>query len=544
MSIDNIIIRGREAFRQQEWIDAYSELSKADNSFSLEPEDLELLSMAAYLLGRYSESNDILARAHNAYLGSGKIERAIRCAFWLGLTLINKGESARGGGWISRAQSLLAQEKADSVEHGYLLLPMALKCLAEGNTKKAFAVFDESGKIGKQYNDPDLIAFSRLGKGQALVRQRESSGLAYLDEAMASVESGEVSAIVTGIVYCAVIETCLEIFDLQRAHEWTEALSNWCSSQPHMVPYRGQCLIRRSEIMLLHGTWIKAIEEAHRAIELLTEQNGEPAAGAAFYQLGELYRLQGDFQKAEEAYRQASKWGRKPQPGLALLRLVEGRIDDAKNSMQLAMGEAKDRKSRSRIIPAYVEVMLASNHVEEACSAANEMVVIADELNAPILHAMAAHAQGAVLLKQNDPHSALNKLRMAETVWKELDAPYDVARTRLLIGMACRLLGDEDTAGMEFEAARSIFHQLNAFPDKKRAEKCIRKKSSGKTHGLTPREIQVVQQIANGKSNKEIGNELFISERTVERHVSNIFAKLNVSSRSSVTAFAFKHQLV
>jgi DNA-binding NarL/FixJ family response regulator len=544
MGMERTVEKGREAFRLHEWQNAFTEFSKADKEALLEPDDIELHAKAAYLTGRTLECCNLLARAHNGFLANKEDELAIRCAFWLGFILLNKGEMARGGGWISRAQRMLEEGRLECVEKGYLLLPMALRNLSEGDAKAAYDIFDRAGKISEKFHDRDLMALSTLGRGQALVRQKDKNGVAYLDEAMAAVESGEVSAIVAGIVYCAVIETCLEIYDLRRAQEWTEVLSNWCDAQPQMVPYKGQCLTRRSEIMQLHGAWQKAIEEAHRACELLTKPTGEAAAGAAFYQLGELYRMRGDYGKAEEAYRQANNWGRKPQPGLALLRLAEGQTEMAKASIVLAVEEAKNPKTRSRILPAYIDIMLAATKPEEARNATDELKEIAEELDAPILHAIAAYAEGAVFLKEGDSITALEKLRTAASLWEKIKIPYETARTRLLIGLACREIGDEDTAEMEFQAAQSVFTQLQAIPDKLKTDKLIRTGNLRKPHGLTSRERQVICLIANGKSNKEIANELYISERTVERHVSNIFSKLNVSSRSSATAYAFKHKLV
>ena len=545
MGTEKALDQGRKAYQQQVWGEAYTLLSNADKEASLAPENLELLAVAAYLVGKFNECYDIWTRAHNDYLNNDNIVGAIRCAFWMGFTLLNKGESARGGGWIARARTLLEEGQLDCVERGYLLLPVALRCLGEGDPKGSLVNLEQAGKIGDRFRDPDLMTLTRLGRGQALVRLGSvREGATLLDEAMAAVDSGEVSPIVVGIVYCAVIETCLEIYDLSRAQEWTEALNDWCSSQPQLVPYRGQCLIRRSEIMQLHGTWSKAINEASRAIEYLTKPKGEPAASAAYYQLGELYRLRGDFIKAEEAYRQASKWGRKPQPGLALLRLAQGQVDVAKKSIESALNEARNIKMRARILPAYTEIMLTANDGDKAGIAANELIEIATGFNAPLMDAIAAHAEGAVSLSEGNNQDALEKLRHAWTIWEQLEAPYEIARVRFLIGKAYTKLGDGDTAALEFEAAWATFHELGAIPDIMRIDEYFDTKSSERTHGLSKRELEVLRLIANGKTNKAIANELFISERTVERHVSNIFDKLNVSSRSAATAYAYKKQLI
>jgi len=537
--------QGKKAFKQQAWGDAYSYLSASDQESPLSAQDIELLATAAYLMGKREEVYDLWTRAHNLYLTSRDVESAVRCAFWLGFILLNKGESARGGGWIARARNLVHANKLDCVEQGYLLLPLALQSLAGGDPKTSLSHFEAAGKAGDRFHDPNLVTLSRLGKGQALIRMSKvQEGVTFLDEAMANVDSGVVSPVVAGIVYCGVIETCVNIFDLNRAREWTHALSDWCASQPQLMPYRGQCLIRRSEIMQLQGEWKLAIEEARKASELLSKPKGEPASGAAFYQLGELYRLKGDFIKAEEAYNQASRWGRKPQPGLALLRLVQGQLDNAEMAITHARKEAKQLRIRSRVLPAYIEIMLRINKVKRAREAVNELIRIANDLDAPLIHAIAAQSEGSVLLAEGQTDLAVDRLQHAISIWESLEARHENARTHLLLGNAYRKTGDEDTAKMEYEAAAWTFRQLEATPEFNRVKTLISGNSTTQRLGLTPRELQVLRLIADGKANKEIAKELFISERTVERHVSNIFDKLDVSSRTAATAYAFKQQLI
>lgn len=545
MTIVNALDRGRKAFGNQAWRDAFADLSLADKETPLQPDDLEMLAIAAYLTGNSIVCNEVWSRAHNEYLTEGNIAGAARCAFWLGFTLLNKGEYARGGGWISKAGSLVDYDQLECVEQGYLLLPMALRALSDGDAERSYEKLEQIGEIANRFKDPDLKTLSRLGKGQALIRLGEiQTGVKCLDEAMAIVDSGVLSPIVVGIVYCAVIETCLEIFDLNRAQEWTGALNDWCTSHPHLVPFRGQCLTRRSEIMQMHGEWQDAIKEASHAVEILSKPKGEPAAGSAFYQLGELHRLHGDFIKAEEAYREANRFGRKPQPGLALLRLAQGRIDTAKTSIQQVMNEAKKLKIRSASLPAYIEIMIAAKDHENARDGVQELVKISNDLNAPLIKARAAYAEGSLLLSEGDAQKALECLVKAYSIWETLKSPYEAARTRVLIGMASREIGDEDTAIMELETALLTFSELNAISDITRVNEILRDKKIIKPSGLTKREMEVLQLIANGETNRNIASELYISERTVERHVSNIFNKLNVSSRSAATAYAYKQQLI
>jgi DNA-binding NarL/FixJ family response regulator len=538
--------RGREWYATRAWADAFGSLSRADEADPLGAEDLELLATSAYMLGRDDHVLSALERAHHAHLAAGEALRAVRSAFWLGINLVMQGEMSRATGWFGRAQRMLEREEEDCVERGYLLIPVLLQHAGAGDHAAAAATASDAADIGERFGDADLLVLAIHEQGFALVKQgRVEEGLGLLDEAMVAVTAGELSPIVTGLVYCNVIAGCQEMYELRRAQEWTTALTRWCEQQPDMVAHTGLCLVHRAEIMQLHGEWLEALEEARRAGERFAQRTGQEAdAAQAVYRQGEVHRLQGEFAAAEEAYREASRAGWEPQPGLALLRLTQGKADAAAAAIRRVLGETTARLKRAGLLPAHVEIMLAVGDTQEARTACRELDEISQGQGSGVLGAMAANARGTVELADGDPGDALVALRQAWQVWRELEAPYEAARARELVGLACRALGDDDAAAVELEAARDAFAALGAAPDLARVDALAASATPVEARGLTARELEVLRLVAAGESNREIASALVISEHTVARHVQNIFAKLGLSSRTAASAFAFEHDLV
>jgi DNA-binding CsgD family transcriptional regulator len=538
------IDRARDAFDRQAWSRAYEHLSMAAQVEPLEIEDLERLASAAFLLGRSEESSDVWARAHQECARLGEVARAARCAFWLAFSLLNNGELARGGGWVDRAQRLLDGRRLDCVEQGYLRYATSLRSVFSGDIDAAYTGFTQAGNMGERFRDAELTTLARIGEGRCLIYLGEMErGVALLDEAMVAVGAREVSPIAMGDAYCTVIDGCSEMFDVRRAHEWTAALGHWCDAQPELVLYRGICLVHRAEIMQLQGAWADALDELHDVDKRLAGGASDTVRAAAANLRGDLHRLRGEHEHAEAAYRSASEQGRDPQPGLALLRLAQGRLDAAQAAIRRVLHESDDPFTRARHILPYVEIVLAGQDVSAARTAADELATFASTMNQPYLRALSAQVTGTVLLAEQDPRGALVSLRRAWMGWRELDAPHHAACVRVLIARACQTLGDDEGAEMELDAARSVFADLGAAPDVARTDALSRVGPRVAPGGLSTREVEVLALVAQGITNREIAHRLFISEKTVASHLSHIFTKLGLSSRTAATAYAYEHGL-
>jgi DNA-binding CsgD family transcriptional regulator len=537
--------RGRRAYGRRAWADAHKLLSLADREDTLRAADLERLATAAFLIGREGEFERTLERAHRAYGDAGDRPRAARCAFWIGFGLFLRGETGPATGWFARGQRLLDQEGRETAEEGYLLLPVAEQHLRAGEWERARAIAREATGVGTRLGDRDLVAAARHVEGRTLLGMgRVEEGFALLDEAMVAVTSGELSPMMTGLIYCSVIDCCQRVHALGRAREWTAALSRWCEEQRQMMIFTSTCLVHRAEILQLQGAWAAALAEARRACEPHADGVDERPPGAAFYQQGEVLRLRGELDAAEKAYRSASRAGAEPHPGLALLWLARGRTRAAAAAIGRALDETVEPLARARLLPARVDILLAGRDHEGARAACDELAEITARFRTDVLRATAAQAQGALELAARNPREALVRLRLAWKEWQALEIPHAAARTREMLGLACRALGDRAGGRMELEAARAAYESLGAGPDIARVDALLAHRPDAGAHGLTPREVQVLRLVAAGKSNKEVADALSLSVKTVERHVGNILTKLDVSSRVAATAWAYENEVV
>ena len=489
------------------------------------------------MVGKDEVSAEAWARAHSEWLRLRDVPRAARCTFWLVLDLITRRERAQARGWLARAQHLLDEAPDACAEQGLLLVLTARLRINEKDIDGAQDAATRACDLARRFHDAELQVFSRLCLAQVVAARGDSgAATALFDEIMVAVTVGDVSPIGIGTVYCAVIEGCHTLLDLGRAREWTDALSRWCDGQPDLVAFRGKCLVHRAELLRLGGAWSEATAEAERACEWRT--------GAAFYQLAELHRLRGRFAEADLAYRQTSEYGYALDPGLPLLRLAQGQRGAAQAAIRRAVGEPQPPHRRAAILAACVEIMIDGSDFQAARAAANELAAMAAASEARYLRALSAQATGSLLLAEGVAAGALKWLRQAWMDWQDIVAPWEAGRVRVLLGMTCRALGDEETAQLEFDAARRVFKRLGAAPDLARVDG-LRAPAAASCDGtLTSRERQILALIARGMTNRAIAAALTISDRTVDRHVSNILTKLDLPSRSAATAYAYERGLV
>ena len=533
---------GRECYGRRAWGDAYQALLCADQATALQSDDLDRLATAAFLTGHDLEFQRLRERLHRVHTEADDRPRAARCAYWLALFSLLRGEIGPANAWIARGQRLV--EDRDCVERGYVLIAVAEQQLRDRQADAAHATASQAADVGECFDDADLTAGARHVQGRALIDQGDVvEGLKCLHETMLAVVADELSPAMTALMYCSVIDTCRQVHALGRAREWTSAFSRVCERQPDMTAFTGTCLVHRSEILQLQGAWPDALTEACRACERALRADRKPP-GAAFYQQAEIHRLRGEFAKAEDAYHSASDRGCEPQPGLALLRLAQGRTDAACAAIRRLTSGPSDRLRRARLLPAYLEIMLAIGDLEDARRARDELQELGRVFDADALRALVAQTDGAIALAGGQAQAALDPLRRALEQWQRLEAPYEAARVRVLIGQACRAVGDDEAAALEHKAARSEFERLGARPELARLDAPSPAGQSTPGNPLTAREVQVLRLIAGGRTNKEIADTLCLSDRTVDRHVSNILGKLDVPTRAAAAVHAVHHRFL
>jgi DNA-binding CsgD family transcriptional regulator len=540
MGVVESLARARDAYERREWATAYETL--ADHDAPLDPEDLARLATAAYLLGRHQDCLSAMQRAHKACAEAGDVLGAVRCAFWVAMIAFASGDQAVRSGWIARCDRMLEGVDGDNVERGYLLIHQMFEHIFGGEMERAYDVALRITDYGRRYADPDLLANGLNAEGRTLFHLgRVPEGIARLDEAMVGIAAGDVHPIFAGEIYCSLIEACQEISDFGRAAEWTRALTEWIETQPELVPFTGQCAVHRGQILRLHGAYPAAIDEFERAIDRYIATNAGPAAGLAHGEAGEIHRIRGDHDRAQAEYERAVEYGYEPQPGQALLWLAQGRAPAALAAIRRLLGEQHDPVYRSRLLPGAVEVLLGCGQTDDAAAVADELAEVATSFGCRALQAMARYAVGCCLLAQGRPGDATTEFRAAQAAWQELGAAYEVARCRFQLGKALRELADEDSAVAQLRAAQRTFEELGAAPAAREVIAVIAPSTPG---GLTEREIEVLRLVAAGRTNPQIAATLVLSEKTVARHLSNIFTKLEVSSRTAAAAFAFEQRLV
>jgi len=528
------VAAARAAFAAHSWTAARDAFLEARQETALDADDSSALGDACWWLGLMDESRAAYEQAYAQYLEDSNNRRAAYRAFHVAYAYFLKGNEAVGSGWMGRAERLLADE-LDCPEQGYLLY-FAVETSLDGGEEtmgKARQVQD----IGRRHGDPNLVAAGIVAEGRVLIKLgRGQAGLTLLDEGMLEASSRDLSPNWAGNIYCHLMAACHELGDVLRAVAWTRWTSDWCDRMAPAVLFKGICRVHRAQVMQIRGEWTQAQDEAERVCADVAHIHvGTVAEG--HYQIGEIKRLRGNLAEAENAYQEGHRLGRDPQPGLALLRLAEGRTEPAAALIGSALAGVREPLSRARLLAAQVEITIAGGDLATASAAADELDEIASTYGSSGLQAAATRSRGSVLLDAGRAEDALSTLRAACSGWNELEAPYDCAKVRLLLARAYRQLGDFESSERELDAARSAFDALGAALD---VEAVAAQRQEALPSGLTEREAQVLALVAAGSTNREIADALFLSQKTVARHISNIFTKIGVTTRTGAARFAFE----
>lgn len=527
----------RKAYREGAWADATELFLTADAEKELDVDDLEALVWAAGISARDRVMLEGLERLYAHYVADVNHEQSARTAFWSGLRNMLIGEVGLGSGWLQRAAKHAEQTAPDCVQRGFLLLPRVYMLRGKGDYDTAIELADKAIAIGEQGDEPDLIAMAGSLKGGILFRLgRIDEGYVPIDEAMLLANSQRLSPVVCGIVYCEIVASCCRVLEMTRAREWTSILTDWCLRNPQAKAFNGVCQVHRAEVLQLEGHWTQALEETKHASDGLNGTTEHTAMANAAYRRGEILRLRGEFAKSDAEYRLAGEIGIDPQPGLALLRLAQGRRDEAMAGIRRALETAGDMPRKAALLPAGIEIFIASNELAVAERLCGEMSDIAGRFGTEILARVADQGWASLALARGEFSDAVTALSRARSYWSQFGAPYLVARLRVDIARACAELGDAESAEREFDAAQKIFEDLGAAPDLARILEMREGTNTSNEEILTARERQVLGLIADGDTNRQIADKLDLSPKTVNRHVENIFGKLGVSSRAAAVA--------
>jgi DNA-binding CsgD family transcriptional regulator len=531
----------REAYQRRDWQAARDGFAAAASVDALSADDAFAFADAAWWLGRVDESLAAGEEAYRRFLEGDRPERAAMAAIHIAVDLLLRGDGMVGSGWIRRAQRLLA-DRVDSAEHGYLTYLLEVEAALGG------PAFDEVRttaaritELGHRHGDVNLVALGILGQGRASVKQaRVDEGLALLDEAMLAVLTEDLSPEWAGNIYCHLMSACHELGDIRRAVAWTQATTDWLETLPAAVLFTGICRVHRSQVFQATGGWDRAeLEAAHVCADL--EHIHVASAAEAHYQVAELRRLRGDPGGAELAYEAARARGRDPQPGLALLQLAQGEVEVAMAAITAAVASVEDPLARLRLSAAQVEIAVAAGDTDLAEAACAEVADLTGRYRSDSFVALHRTAQASCLFARGSAEAALAASRSACRSWRGLGMPYEAARAGVLTARACAALGDVDGARRELDAAGEVFERLGAVGDL--AVVASLRDPAPAPDGLTPRELEVLAEVASGRTNREIADRLVISEKTVARHLSNIFVKLGCSSRTAAAAYAYERGL-
>jgi class 3 adenylate cyclase len=466
------IREAREAARRRDWQHTWELLRAEDAAGQLSTPDLSLLADAAELISGIATATQYRERAYAAANRDGDLRLAARMALRLVSGYHWRGQPSVESSWLKRAERTLA-ELPEGPEHGWLELTRSRRCLLGeegGGVEAAYAHAERAAELGRRFADQDLEALASERMGSLLIKRGEvEAGLALIDEATCAAVAGELGPQASGLIYCQTIDACYQLADFRRAGEWTEAMRRWCDREA-VGGFPGTCRVHRAAIMALRGAWPEAEQELNHACKELATWDLRGDLADATYELGQIRLQLGDLDEAQAAFHEAHEHGRDPQPGLARLYLLQGKIESARTAIARALDHASNAPlARARLLPAQAEIAIAAGDLDLAEAAATELETIAADYRTPALAANASCARGRAQLTASRTSEALVNLRRGLALWQEVDAPYEQARTRMLLAEAYEQQDDPQAAELELLAARSTFERLSALPDARRA---------------------------------------------------------------------------